>query len=103
MGFSALNYSAVIENAISTKEKSSHHTWVRQHFSFSANSRFIGSTHRGVSGSEKSSFSGMLVGPQTTSLCMSRLPPGVVWLLGGSRVGWLGKRRAILSLEEVIA
>lgn len=89
MGLSALNYSAVIENAISAKEESSHHTWVCQHFSFSTNSRFIGSTHRGVSGGEKSSFSGTLVGPQTTSLCMSKLPLG-----SGLDTRWIWERLA---------
>lgn len=76
VGFSALNYSAVIEHAISTKEKSSHHTWICQHFSFSANSRFIGSTPRGASGGEKSSSSGALVGPQTSPCRLPRVELG---------------------------
>ena len=102
MGFSALNYSAVIENAISAKEESSHHTWVCQHFSFSANVRFVGNTHRTWVVVRSLISLEHLWDPKRHHCAWAECLWVVVWVLGGSRIGWLGKRRTILSLGEVV-
>lgn len=87
MGFSALNYLAVIESAVSGKEQSSHCTWVCQHFCFSVNSRFIS-----VTGGEQTSSSETLVVGRIPHDDMSRLP-----LCSGLDTKWM---QEMLAWEE---